>query len=451
VKKNITRNYTLLGVFFGLLFPLCATVLWVLSEGLPLQTANLLLAQQSDPLLWIIDSAPLFLGLFAFIAGLRHARVQNLSTVLNERLIERQIMLDELERLRAGLLRTVNKQVNQLQTAALVARDAAAIHNLPTLLSEVVHLISTRFGFYHTGIFLIDETGQYAVLQAASSPGGQRMLDRQHKLKVGEVGIVGYAAGRGEPRIALDVGADAVYFNNPDLPETRSEIALPLQIHNQIIGVLDVQSTQEAAFTEEDVEILQLLSDQLALAIHNARLFEANQAAYLELEARYAEKVGRAWQKHLRDRRLAFHYNSGRIPPVEPLDQPAGDTNQGEASRKDPRALTVPITLRGHNLGALELRRTPDQPEWTDQERFIAAQVCNQLSLALENARLIDQNRQRAQHEQIINRVAAQAQKSLDIESVMRTAVEEIGRALGLPKVQIRLQAGTADRQHLSE
>ncbi len=142
------------------------------------------------------------------------------------------------------------------------------------MLEESVRLISEQFGFYHAGVFLVDERGEYAVLRAASSEGGQRMLARGHKLKVGEVGIVGYVAGSGEPRVATDVSSDAVFFRNPDLPDTRSEMALPLRVQERVIGVLDVQSTQPAAFTEEDVVVLQTMADQLAVAIANGQLFQ---------------------------------------------------------------------------------------------------------------------------------------------------------------------------------
>ena len=166
------------------------------------------------------------------------------------------------------------RRATQLAVASEVARDAAAILDVEQLLDETVRLISERFGFYHAGVFLLDDKREYAVLHAASSDGGRRMLERRHKLKVGEVGIVGFVIGTGEPRIALDVGKDAVHFANPDLPDTRSEIALPLAVRGQVIGVLDVQSTEVGAFTEGDVATLQTMADQLAVAIESARLYQ---------------------------------------------------------------------------------------------------------------------------------------------------------------------------------
>lgn len=162
----------------------------------------------------------------------------------------------------------------QLRTASEVARDATVTLEVEKLLDEAVRLISERFGFYHAGVFLLDEKGEYVVLRAASSEGGRRMLARKHKLAVGKEGIVGHVAETLEPLVVLDVGKEAAFLLNPDLPATRSEMALPLTSRGRLIGVLDVQSTQENIFTAEDVATLQTMADQLANAIENARLFD---------------------------------------------------------------------------------------------------------------------------------------------------------------------------------
>jgi len=174
----------------------------------------------------------------------------------------------------ARLFRETKHRALRLAAASEVARDATAILDVKWLLDETVRLISERFGFYHAGVFLLDDKGEYAVLHAASSEGGRRMLEREHRLKVGEVGIVGFVTGTGELRIALDVRKDAVHFSNPDLPDTRSEMALPFTVRGQVIGALDVQSTEVSAFTNEDVATLQIMADHLANAIESARLYE---------------------------------------------------------------------------------------------------------------------------------------------------------------------------------
>ena len=183
-------------------------------------------------------------------------------------------MAEDLTGLYRQLEARVEERTRQIRTAADIGREAASILDMESLLHQVVDLISSRFGYYHAGVFLLDETGEYAVLRATSSEGGKRMLQRGHRLQVGKVGIVGYVTGTGKARISLDVGKDAAHLANPDLPATRSEMALPLKVGDAVIGALDVQSVENDAFDEADVAVLQIMADQLAIAIQNTRLIE---------------------------------------------------------------------------------------------------------------------------------------------------------------------------------
>jgi PAS domain S-box-containing protein len=189
---------------------------------------------------------------------------------------------EELEQQVAARTAQLTRRTTQLQVAAEVARDATLAHDLDELLNRSVNLVRDRFGFYHAGIFLTDERGEYAVLRSATGEAGRQMLERGHRLRTGGVDIVGHVCASGGPRIAFDTGADAVCFDNPFLPDTRSEMALPMRVGGNIIGALDVQSTKEAAFDDEDVRILQVLADQLAVAIERTRLFERVQATLEE-------------------------------------------------------------------------------------------------------------------------------------------------------------------------
>ena len=158
---------------------------------------------------------------------------------------------------------------------------------------------------------LLDDAREYAVLMAANSEGGKRMLARGHKLRVGQTGIVGYATGTGKPRIALNTGTDMVYFNNPDLPETHSEIALPLRVRDQIIGALDVQSTEPNAFANEDIEVLSTLADQVSIAIQNARQFEQTRKALSEAEALAKQFAQTGWQQFSKNKNLVGIRHTG--------------------------------------------------------------------------------------------------------------------------------------------
>ncbi|MBN1312090.1 MAG: GAF domain-containing protein [Anaerolineae bacterium] len=171
------------------------------------------------------------------------------------------------------LLKTVQRRNMQLLASSEVAKVATQIHEVQELLLRCVDLIRTHFGFYYAAIFLIDETGEWAFLRAATGEAGHRLLEDQHKLGVGSQSMVGWVTANNAARIALDVGQEAVRFDNPLLPKTRSEMALPLRVRGEVIGALDVQSTSLNAFADEDVQTIQMMADQVAIAIDNAHLF----------------------------------------------------------------------------------------------------------------------------------------------------------------------------------
>ncbi|MBC7225978.1 MAG: GAF domain-containing protein [Thermoflexales bacterium] len=276
------------------------------------------------------------------------------------------------------------RRTAQLEAASAVARRAAEIRDVDDLLNETVRLISEQFGFYHAGIFLIDEAGEYAVLRAASSEGGKRMLARGHRLAVGEMGIVGYVAGTGKPRIALDVGADAVFFSNPDLPHTHSEMALPLKVGDRVIGVLDVQSVEPSAFTDEDVAVLQTMADQITLAIENARLLSEVQDRLREVEALSREYARREWAQMVSERPgWGYVYDGVEVRPREQASPPEGISS----------GLTVPLQLAsGETIGRVALA-LPDRPP-ADEDVALVQAVAQQAALALESARLFQETRQ---------------------------------------------------------
>ena len=234
------------------------------------------------------------IGTLAVVFNSMTRRLRTIINELEDRVSARTKELDEQNK-------SLAHRSQQLTTIADVARSVIAENDLETLLSQVANLISERFNFYHVGIFLIDPAGQYAVLRAANSEGGQRMLARQHKLRVGQVGIVGFATGTGQARIATDVGEDAIYFNNPDLPRTRSEMALPLKDGDKVIGALDVQSMKSNAFSTEDIELFNTLADQVAVAIVNSRLYEETQQALKEMQEINRQYLRQAWSEKLEE------------------------------------------------------------------------------------------------------------------------------------------------------
>lgn len=349
-----------------------------------------------------------------------------LGTAFNEMADRLRLSYSDLEQKVADRTEALERRSNQLEAAARVARDATAIQDVDQLLAETVRLISARFGFYHTGIFLLDEREEYALLRAASSEGGQHMLARGHRLRVGQAGIVGYVVGRGEPRIALDVGADAVYFDNPDLPGTRSEVALPLRARGEVIGALDVQSTEAQAFAEDDIAVLQTLADQVAVAIDNARLFHRLQES-LEAERRaYGELSAQQWQELLRAQpELGYRYDPRHLLASDP--------------DPDVPKLTVPLTLRGRVVGELDAFKPPEAGDWGSEEVELLESLMGQLDVALEIARLYEDAQHRAARDRLVGEVTGRIRETLDMETVLKTTADEVFRVLDLDEITVRL------------
>lgn len=359
-------------------------------------------------------------------------------------------LVTQLENRVAERTHDLERRAIQLQTAGEVASEITAVQNLDDLLNHTVNLVRERFGFYHAGIFLVDDHREYAILKSATGEAGQKMLERRHKLKVGEQGIVGYVTDQGEPRIALDVGADAVHFRNPLLPSTRSEMALPLKVGDRVIGALDVQSERGAAFDQEDVAVLQTLADQLAVAIENARLVERLEKALDETSTLVQQQVQEAWSLTPKNRRMAYEYDRLEVTPYHPSlpkhmleklqEGHAVILEPEEAEWEDsPARLIVPLMVRDQLIGVIGLEDDNPDRKWTPDEIAIVESTANQAALTLENARLLEDVRQRAQHEQLVSQISAKAQTSLNLETILRSTVADIGKALDATRVQIRL------------
>ncbi|GAB4527102.1 MAG: hypothetical protein Fur0018_12600 [Anaerolineales bacterium] len=354
--------------------------------------------------------------------------------------------LSSMEQRIASRTADAERRSAQVQAAAEVGRIANQIREIDRLLPQVTELISTRFGFYHVGIFLLDERGEYAVLSASNSLGGQRMLARGHKLKVGQVGIVGYVTSQRKARIALDVGEDAVFFNNPDLPNTRSEMAIPLISGDEVLGALDVQSTQPGAFSDEDIEIMQLLADQITVAISNARLFARNQQALEDIRRAYGEVAQRAWFNLLNSRQsLGYAQVADKILPIQPAWDAIGLQALREARpiaspTPDERGryrLTLPVYTTDVPLGIITAFK--DNAPWLETEIELLTGIVQELSLTLENSRLFEESQRRAQLERASAHIVTRLRETLDIQAMLRTAANEIRQALALPEVSVRL------------
>jgi GAF domain-containing protein len=362
-------------------------------------------------------------------------------------------LVGSLEERVSDRTRELERQTLRLKAAAEVARDAASANSLQELLDSSASLIRDRFELYHTGIFLLDQNREFAVLRASPTEAGSELLAAGHRLRVGEQGIVGRVALSGEPRIALDTGADSVFFNNPLLPDTRSEMALPLKAKDTVIGVLDIQSERAQAFSVDDIAIMQVMADQLATAIERARLLEQVEQNLAELERSYGQFTDAGWKTFARTgpAALGYRYDNLRVEPVHEIPSAAQEAlDKGQTVRSGPGSrqsaggpgAAIPIRLRGQVIGVVNVQFQADHsPEETIG---MIEQAADRLASALENARLVEETRQRAQRDALVGDVGNRMRSTLDLETVLRTAAQELQKAFQLKEAEVRLGAAGA-------
>lgn len=383
----------------------------------------------------------------AFIFGLNAVLIYLLINGLENALGKSRANLDELEEANVNLnftqtelknrseeLLVANKQLEnrtrKLQAIAEVTSTATLLRNFENLISITTSIISDRLGYYHVGIFLLDEQRQYAILRSANTEGGLRMLARGFRLPVGQLGIVSSVAQTGQPRIAFNAGKDIIFFNNPDLAETQSELALPLKSEDEVIGVLDIQSVEQNDFTEDDISVLSILADQVAIALQNALLFEESQRALREANVESRQASRKAWKEYAETvQTKGYRYDGIKSEALKDARLSNG--------QKD--ALLIPIQLRGQTIGRLKLSTTDPTREWTDDELIMVSATAERVALALEGTRLLDEAQKRATREAFLSDVAAKLSTSFQLDSILRDTVQELGQTLKNSTVTFQL------------
>ncbi|MBI5295200.1 MAG: GAF domain-containing protein [Chloroflexi bacterium] len=378
--------------------------------------------------------------------------IGQLGRAFSQMTLQLRNLIDSLEKSIRDRTRDLERRTRELETASRIARDIASEQRLDQLLTNAANLIHEEFHFYHVGIFLVDDLREYAVLRASTGDAGRQMLALNHRLKVGEVGIVGFVTQTGRPRVALEVSSDLTHFRNPLLPNTRSEMALPLAYGSDIIGALDVQSTEAGAFDENDVKIIQTLADQLAIAINNARLAERAQDSLRELGTLYQSQIRNAWKQVAQERLTEFEYDGLNILSTSPdlpegsLDQLAGGRpvilrSQTLTKKGAPGSiLLLPLMLQGQLLGTVGIEKSDPAYEWSTEELSVAENATAQASLALENARLLEETQRRAAKERTIGEISARIGGLVDIEKILQTTVQELSQTLPNAEVAIQFQ-----------
>jgi GAF domain-containing protein/HAMP domain-containing protein len=415
-----------------------------------------------------------------------------LASAFNDMAGELQQTIGTLEQRVADRTRDLERRAVQLETAAEVGRAAASILDLDSLLFRVVDLVRERFGLYYTGLFLVDDSGDFAMLEAGTGEAGRVMLGAGHRLAVGGRSMVGQACSERSARIALDVDAEAATltrFDNPLLPDTRSEMALPLAVGDRVLGAMDVQSTEAAAFSQADIDVLQLVADQVAVAVDNARKF-SEEAGLLEATsplyrishrlavATTVEEVSQAilstvseteadgclvaqfdrtpagevagtdflgrWEREGRPRGLPAQASiaAGELLPLLSRPSVVEDVTQDEqipaASRTHLAQLgirslvTVPLRVAssGRVQGFLAIDRQTPGP-FSPVSLRLYETLAEQAAVALERARLLEASQQQAWREHHIRDISDRITSSFDLDQLVRTTVEELGMMIG--------------------
>jgi GAF domain-containing protein/HAMP domain-containing protein len=331
-----------------------------------------------------------------------------------------------------------------------VSRYAATERNLQTLMKQVVNLIAEKYPtIYYAQLFLVDGERENAVLGASTGEVGDILLRRGHRLAIGSNSIVGQAAGQGRTVVVRDVTTSAIHKPNPLLPDTRAELAIPLRIGDQIIGVLDVQSKSGGVFSDDEVLILTTMADQVAVAIENARLYQKSIRRLEEVERFNRESTLRAWREYTygqRARELTSQSGVESTLDLRDLRQRAqaeGRIVLGEATTHGTIPMAVPIQLRGVTLGAVEWE-VPAK-DLNDNKLQLAQELANRLAIGLDNARLFQESQRNAERERIVNSIAAKLTPQTEISDILQTAVREVGQALRVPQVSIRLNNGNGN------
>jgi len=378
--------------------------------------------------IWITSGTILLLLAVIFLAGL-HILRQDFSKSQEQAYATFEILQKERANLEERIQErtySLTRKSELLRASSFVSRQVAKKQDIRSLLDYTVELITEQFGYYHAGIFLLNERGNQIILQASSSDGGKQMLKNGYSVSLTKkTDPIAVAVNRNKAQLASDIGEDAVIFNNPLLPATRSQIAIPIILGAKTNGALDIQSTEPSAFTKGDIDVFQSFVDHLAIMIENARLLNETQTVLMQLEAANIAQTNAAWDERSKSKSQAYTYTSMGIRPEKPLED-------------DANSLNTPITLRGHEIGAIALSRKEGE-EWDENDQTLVTKIASQASLAIDNLRLLEDAQKSAARDQTLTNVSSRIRETLDMESILQSAAREFQRALNLKEAEIRL------------
>jgi len=384
-------------------------------------------------------------------------------------------MTNRLQQTISTLEDQVAARTQQLETVVGVGRRLSGILDLSDLMREVVTLTKENFNYYHVHIYLLDEPGETLMMAEGYGQAGAEMKRRGHNIALSAAkSLVAQAAREAHIITVENVRDDPTWLPNPLLPDTQSEMAVPVMLGSEVVGVLDVQSEKVGGLTDTDKTTLQALADQVAVAVRNARQFAQTQEKLYEAERLQRLYTGDAWERFSQKQtKTEYEVRQSAAGLLEQVNTPEAmialqqqetvDLNQITAMRDSMQessdgadkkgqppdtkanrvaALATPLKLRGEIIGVLGIQDTNPQRQWTEDEISLIEAVTEQMSLALENARLFEETQRNAWRDRVVSESTAEVWSSAEIEEVMRNAVAQLGDKLQASEVIIRL--GTA-------
>jgi len=315
----------------------------------------------------------------------------------------------------------------QLRSSASVSRTIAEIQDVSNLMETATKLTSEQFGYYQVGLYLLDERKKTAFLQSASSATGKELIGQGFRVEPDRLNPINQVVEYNRPYITSDMD-NPNFVRDANFPLTRSRMILPLTVRNDVIGILDMHSDQPRSFNMQDAEVLQTLADLVAISIDNVRLINETKNLVRQLEANTSAQTQETWTKFTRRHKPAYQYTPAGVRPV--FVSKHDDDKEG---------MRIPLVLHGQNIGNILLKRKGASASWSERERILVEKVADQVALALENNRLVDETRKSAFRDQIIANVSARVRENLEVESVLRTATTELRRVFDLKEAEISI------------
>jgi GAF domain-containing protein len=353
--------------------------------------------------------------------------IQQMQSTFNTLVLERGQLEDRIQERTEKL----ESKTSQLRSSTTVARTVAEMQDISTLIDAVTALSSEQFGYYHVGLYLLDEKKKIAFLQAASSKAGQQMIGQGFSIEPDRRNALNIVVEEKRYYIGTDTSG-SIFVRDANFPLTRSRLTMPLSVRGEIIGVLDMHSDQPQAIDVDDAEILQTLADLVAISIDNVRLLDETKALVKQLESYTSLQTLETWSKFTSRHTPSYQYTPAGVRPIF-----------SPGTRKDHEnslVLNIPLQLQGQTIGVIRLkRRGVSAPKWSDRERNLVEKIAEQVALALENSRLVDEAQRNAQRDQLIANISSRVRETLDVESVIRTAAAELRKVFDLKEAEISI------------